>query len=144
MMMLARLFRRLRRDAGGAIAVEFALTAPFLALGLVAAADLAMTIYRQGELNSTARMAANYMMSESATRERALNLLLASDAIVADRTEVEVEEFCECADGTAVACGGFCPGSQPLRFARIEIRDTYNPILMKERDMRVTLTVRRP
>jgi len=117
------------RNRSGAVSVEFAAAAAFLAICLVALADHGMMAYRSLALEAAARSGANYLMMRPGDPDGLRNMVRATLTLAPEAVNVEGVMRCECLNGAMVDCSGNCAGSGPDRiFAVVTVLYDYTPI----------------
>ena len=122
---LSRIGGRLRRDRRGSSAVEFAVGAPVLLIGLIIVTDVGLAVSDRMNLDQSVRAGAEFAMN-NVEDEDTLEEMVKSAATGAygtargdvDSTRiptVDVTRSCECPDapGTAVTCTVLCAGDVP-------------------------------
>ena len=119
-----RFWRRRRRNEEGTSAVEFALLAPVLALGLVASADLGLAVYHKMSIDQALRAGAQTAIADpgaAAVLKTTQNTIskhftvLSSSTPTVDGVSVSVSRFCACPEKPAmeVVCSTPCVGDAP-------------------------------
>lgn len=102
----------LLRDARGAIAVEFALTAPIFILMLVGLADYGLAARQRSTLDAAARSGLQALLNNPGNMTQAKAV---AESIAGDAT-VEASMACTCVDGSSVDCtAGVCADEAPRR-----------------------------
>lgn len=126
---MIRFISRLLRNLGGQSAVEFALIAPVLVVGLVGAVDQGFNLYQRSDLESAMRSGAQYFMNGGKDIDTAVSIV---DAAWTDRPEgavVESSKFCMCGETVSV-CNKLCPDkSYPVSYHRITAAVTFEGII---------------
>ncbi|MGE0181637.1 MAG: TadE/TadG family type IV pilus assembly protein [Parvularculaceae bacterium] len=118
-------FAKLLRDRSGSSAVEFAVGAPVLLVGLVIVTDVGLAVNDRMNLDQSVRAGAEFAMND-VDDETTLEDMVKSaatgaygqalgDVDSADIPTVDVTRLCECADspGVAVSCTTLCTGEIP-------------------------------
>ncbi|OFX02669.1 MAG: hypothetical protein A3E78_08115 [Alphaproteobacteria bacterium RIFCSPHIGHO2_12_FULL_63_12] len=113
------------RDKRGSSAVEFAVGAPVLLIGLIIVTDIGLAVSDRMNLDQSVRAGAEFAMN-SVEDETLLEDMVKSAATGAygtqmgdvnssDIPDVDVTKSCECPDasGVAVACDALCVGDVP-------------------------------
>lgn len=109
--------RRFRRSIAGVAAVEFALIAPIIAAMLVGLANYGLAMFEKMELVSAARAGAQLVLVDTgATTSEIQAAVVASTNSGISTSDVTVTQSCECADGTAITCGGTCSDASANRY----------------------------
>lgn len=133
----------LKTSEAGVSAVEFALIAPVLALGLVATADLGLALYERMTIDHVLRAGAQAAMTDpgAAQVDKVLQSTLAERPTPANVTLKPVKRYCVCpedADVTpdaAPACGTTTPcanAAQQFVYYRLEAAKAYQPMSLPE------------
>ncbi|MCB2098448.1 MAG: pilus assembly protein [Parvularculaceae bacterium] len=118
-------FAKLLRDRSGSSAVEFAVGAPVLLVGLVIVTDVGLAVNDRMNLDQSVRAGAEFAMND-VDDETTLEDMVKSaatgaygqalgDVDSADIPTVDVTRLCECSDspGVAVSCTTLCTGEIP-------------------------------
>ncbi len=131
----SRLSRALRglRSRRGAVAVELALLSPVIMLMIVGAIDYGGALFERMRLESAARAGAQYALQNPGALDNtaAIEQAVRDASSLVDPLSVSVvpSVFCECPDGTAVACGGTCGGGALLRtFVAVTVTENFSPM----------------
>ena len=110
----------------GIATIEFALVAPLLLLLLAGTLDFAMLLRVATSVADAARCGAQYgslsaanSLDTSGMQTAALN----SSPGIAGMTAAAVRS-CQCSGGSAVGCGGSCPGGKMLIYVQVTTRAT--------------------
>jgi pilus assembly protein CpaE len=133
-----------RRD--GVAAVEFAIAAPMLILGLVIMADLGLAIQERMNMDQALRAGAEFVMGEVSNEDDIKDLVIASatgvysddpaDVAAADPPTVTVVKVCECPEnpGTTVSCSGTLCTSQlpPSVYFQLGASKSYQAIILPD------------
>lgn len=119
------MFKTFLKDKRGSSAVEFAVGAPVLLIGLIIVTDVGLAVSDRMNLDQSVRAGAEFAMN-SVEDETTLEDMVKSAATGAygdqmndinssDVPEVDVTKTCECADGpgVAVSCTDLCTGELP-------------------------------
>ena len=121
--------RRLRADTRGVAAIEFAIGAPVLILGLLAMIDTGMAAATRMELDRNVRSGAQAAMSLNNDPDAIRTIVLASSGDLADLS-VEVGLVCACGD-EAASCTVPCDsGEAPSVFFDIAAQRPFEGILV--------------
>ena len=131
--MLRRLFwTRARRQAGGS-QVELALIAPLLIGLLVGIWDFGTALQERSRVVSAARAGLEYAVGhpDDVDDEAAIATAVRADAGAdGEALGIASRRYCQCADGSTVACNGTCnAGAAPRKYVRIEVRRDYRTLL---------------
>lgn len=130
-----RVSRRFLFSRLGATQVEFALFLPLLALLVVAVIDFGSAMTRKMQLANAVRAGTQYAMVRKPIQgdvSQIENAVTATAPLDANGTQqVEATIFCECLDGTPVACDGLCADGTDERnsFVRITLGERHDFIL---------------
>ncbi len=141
-------------DNRGTSAIEFALTAPILIIGLLIVTDVGLAVNERMVLDQATRSGAELAMNsvdDTATLESmvvssatgAYGLAL-NDVASGDIPQVDVTQFCECPDapGTAVTCTNLCTGEiVPSTYWHFATTKAYNGIFVPTFQLATELTV---
>jgi Flp pilus assembly protein TadG len=95
--------RTIGRDERGGIAVEFGLSLPFVALLFVGMVDFGRAFYTQIELNSAARAALQYGLTDTTNTSQMTTIV--RNSMNDSTVSVTAVASCTCPDGTVVTCG---------------------------------------
>ena len=146
----------LRRDEGGAAAVELALIAPILGIVLLLMVDVGLAVNSRMAIDHIMRVGAETAMAdpgestvkkvvEQAAGQNFSPVSDISSSPTAGTAGVEIaaSRFCACpqARAVAVACTANCSGQSPLAFYRLQARKTYSGVLVSGIPMSVALQV---
>ena len=113
-------------DNRGAIAVEFALVVPVLAILLVGMLDFGQMINRKMQISTLANIGAEYATQNSSDTVELKNFLESVAPFDATGLTATVTETCECDDGTVLLCSESCGGGeQSMRFYNINVSQPY-------------------
>ncbi|MGH0356775.1 AAA family ATPase [Sinorhizobium meliloti] len=128
----------LKTSEAGASAVEFALVAPVLALGLVATADLGLAIHERMTIDHVLRAGAQAALADpgAAQVQKVLVSTLAQSPRVASATLPAVKRYCACPENADVApeaapqCGTVtCANAKPqFVYYRLAAAKSYRPM----------------
>ncbi len=139
----ARLTALLRHE-GGVSAIEFALFAPFLAVGFLSMVDLGFAIRQRMNMDHVLRAGAQSAMTDPAdinAIKRVLAVTAAETFTVGTTTPIngkpvlaiDAKRYCVCpADpGAEVACSTICTGSVPTRaYYSLKASGAYSGIFL--------------
>ena len=121
-------FRRLFQDSSGVAAIELAIGAPVLILGVLAMVDTGMSVATRMELDRNVRSGAQAAMSLNNDPDAIRTIVLASSGDLADVT-VDVAMVCECSE-EAVSCTVPCDsGEAPSVYFDIAAERPFEGIL---------------
>jgi len=110
--------------------VEFALIIPVMSIILLGLSDYAIAAFHTIELESAARSGAQYAMLDSSDTAVIITTVENSTFLDATNLTVTTTEFCECADGTTVACGGACASGNVRGYMQISAVYIHTPIFL--------------
>ncbi len=139
--MFAKKFGSLVRNARGVAAIEFALIAPILLLGLVAMVDVARAIGEKFEMDQIVRSAVQLTLVNITDPTRIEASFRAGFPGDDTSIAVNVNEFCECG-GTTQSCTTTCGGLPPDLFVSLQVDKTYDAILLPDIPITSTLEFR--
>ncbi len=127
------LFACAAEDVSGAVAIEFGILVPLLALMVVATLDIGLAIYRKMQVEDAAQAGAEYSIRngfDPAAISAAVGAATNNPAITASPAPVQ---FCGCATGSSVStatCGAPCSdGTLAGTYATVSAQTTFNTIL---------------
>lgn len=117
-----RQFRSFAANERGAIVVEFALISTALLTMLLGLFQFAAWIHQTMQLNQAARAGVEYAMTYPSDTAGIQQTVINSSVMNASGLTVTVAQFCECPDGTPVACDGTCAsGLQGNAYIRLQL-----------------------
>nr|WP_244426630.1 AAA family ATPase [Sinorhizobium sojae] len=132
----------LRKSETGVSAVEFALIAPVLAFGLIAAADVGLALHERMTIDHVLRAGAQVAMADpgAVQVQNVLQSTLAKSATPADVTLTPVARYCACPENADVMPEAApdcdvtpCANAAPqLVFYRLEAVKAYQPMSLPE------------
>ncbi len=99
------------RDESGVAAVEMAMIAPILVMGLLLMMDIGMAVKERIDLDQSTRAGAQAVMANVNDTTEIKNLVVATAEGDPDVT-VSVEKVCSCS-GAAVSCANWCSAKEP-------------------------------
>ncbi|MFQ6180639.1 AAA family ATPase [Sinorhizobium meliloti] len=136
--LLSKKAGELKTSEAGASAVEFALIAPVLALGLVATADLGLAIHERMTIDHVLRAGAQAAMADPGAEqvEKVLVSTLAQSPALASAALPAVKRYCACPENADVApeaapqCGTVtCANAKPqFVYYRLAVAKSYRPM----------------
>ncbi|MCA1491294.1 AAA family ATPase [Ensifer sp. NBAIM29] len=139
---LLRKVGELKTAEAGVSAVEFALIAPVLALGLVAAADLGLALFERMTIDHVLRAGAQAAMADpgAAQVDKVLRSTLAESATPTAVMLAPVKRYCACPENADVTpdvapgCGTApcANAAAQLVFYRLEATKAYRPMSVPE------------
>lgn len=136
------------RDRGGVAAVEFAIGAPMMILGMVVMTDLGLAIHQRMNLDQAVRAGAEFAMRDISNEDQLEKLMKGAatgyysdndadwDAQNITPPTVSAEKWCECPDnpGVAIACDDpICTnntGFPPSVYYQLTASKTYEGIIL--------------
>jgi len=124
------LLKRFRYNQDGASAVEFALIAPVMIVMLLGLLDYAIGAFHSMELESAARSGAQYAMLDSSDTSVIQTTVENSTNLDTDNLTVTITEYCECSDGSTVACAGSCGTGDVRGYMEILATYAHTPIFL--------------
>ena len=153
MKMLAS-FRRFADDRSGASAVEFALGAPVLLLGLIIVTDLGLAVNERMNLDQSLRQGAQFAMGDVSSETDLEKLVSAAstgsygeqqgDVTNSDAPIVDVTRSCACPDAPTVevACTTVCTGDLPPSiYYDFTAQKTHAAIFLPDMTLKSSITV---
>lgn len=114
-------FRRLVCARGGNAAVEFALIAPLFLTMLLGMVDYGVAAFEKSQLEAAARAALQAVLEDS---DADADDVESAAKKVAPGADVEVDEECECSDGTSIACNGTCTTGGVREWVTVTVADS--------------------
>lgn len=123
--LLSRL-RALRSEERGVVAIEYALSVPFLLLLLSGAIDLGFALNQSSSLSGAARAGAQYAMRFPSDADGIKDVVTKAVSYDPGSLTVTSKLVCECEDGTAVACTENCGGTAPYAYVTVSVSKTYS------------------
>lgn len=122
---------RLARDRKGLAAIEFAITAPVVAILVVGAVDIGMLVYNRTDAASAIQTGAQYFMSGGSDTNAALAAVKRSWTSMPLDTVLASTKVCFCSE-IAHSCTQNCPDSSlPVAYHRITATITYDGTLVE-------------
>lgn len=154
MKFLEKVGAKLRRDCAGSSAVEFAVGAPVLLIGLIIVTDVGLAVSDRMNLDQSVRAGAEFAMNNVEDEDTLEDMVksAATGAYGEDRGDidstriptVDVTRTCECPDapGTAVTCTDLCTGDIPpsIYYDFLASKD-YQGIFIPDFTMETTMSV---
>lgn len=147
-------FRAFARSERGTSAIEFAVCAPVLIVGLLVVTDVGLAVNERMRLDQAARAGAEFAMNSVDDGDTIEDMVKASatgaygedlnDLDSSKIPEVEAEMFCECPDapGVAAACDNLCTGEVvPSAYWRIEASKDFNGVFVPAFPIATQITV---
>ena len=116
-------------DNGNAL-IELAIAAPIIAIVLTGVLDVGGMAYTSMTLQSAARSGAQYAMKNPTDTAGIAQTVISSSGLNPQQVTVTSNNFCECANGASVACGGVCADGGPNRaFVSVAVQQSYRTLL---------------
>lgn len=150
----SRIFKAFARSDRGTSAIEFAICAPVLIVGLLVVTDVGLAVNDRMRLDQAARAGAEFAMNSVDDGDTIEDMVKASatgaygddldDLNSEDIPAVDAEMFCECPDapGVAAACNTLCAGDVvPSSYWRIEASKNYNGVFVPRFPISTQITV---
>jgi hypothetical protein len=121
---------RLLRDREGSISVEAALVFPVLLLRLIGLTDLGLAVRHKMVLDGAARAGAQLALADADDLAAIEAVVLDAGSLTADSPPtIDVHHFCECSDGTAIACDASCAaGLERHRYVSISVANQHDTL----------------
>ena len=130
MRLLMACLRRIGCCRSGGAAIEMAAMLPFLLVLLAGLFDFGSSVMNAMALQSAARVGAQYALTQPADRAGIAAVIQAATRLDASTLTITSSNFCECPDGTSVACTGSCGANVTLRtFVTIQVTQPFTSIL---------------
>jgi Flp pilus assembly protein TadG len=122
---------RLAKDRNGLAGIEFAITAPVVAIFLIGAVDIGMLVYKRTDAASAIQTGAQYYMSGGSDTNAALAAVKRSWTSMPSDTVLASTKVCFCAEFEH-SCTQNCPDtSLPVAYHRITATITYDGTLVE-------------
>ncbi len=144
----------LSKDTRGTSAIEFAISAPILMMGLLIVTDIGLAINERMALDQATRAGAELAMNNVDDEEALENMVVSAatgaygqeldDIDSSEVPEVDVTHFCECPDspGTAVTCSNLCSGDiVPSAYWSFLTTKDYDGVFVPTFELSTELTV---
>jgi Flp pilus assembly protein TadG len=141
-------------DRRGTSAIEFAVMAPVLIVGLLIVTDVGLAVNDRMRLDQATRAGAEFAMNSVDDGDTIEDMVKASatgaygtdlnDVDSEDIPDVEAEMYCECPDapGVVAACSALCTGDVvPSAYWRIEASKNYNGVFIPSFPLATQITV---
>lgn len=119
----------LPRDRAGNVLVEFALLLPVAAVLLLGLFDYGRAVNERMALQSAARAGGEYAMRNFSDTAGITQAVQAASGLESQTLSVTTTQFCECPDGTSVACGGTCATGEFLAFVSVTVTKPFGTML---------------
>lgn len=110
--------------------IEFALIIPVMSIILLGLLDYALAAFHTIELESAARSGAQYAMLDSSDTALIITTVENSTFLDTSNLTVTITEFCECQDGSSVACDGACGSGNVRNYMQITADYVHTPIFL--------------
>ncbi len=135
--------RRLWTSRRGTGAVEFALMAPFLLVATSGLVDYGRSVINEMELASAVRAGAQFAIADSDDTTAIGAAVVGATNLALTAADVTANEFCECADGTPIGCGGGCfDGSANRYYMTVTANYAFTPFFLAAQTLTGSITVR--
>lgn len=148
------LFKAFARSNRGTSAIEFAICAPVLIVGLLVVTDVGLAVNDRMRLDQATRAGAEFAMNSVDDGDTIEDMVKASatgaygadldDVDSSSIPEVEAEMFCECPDapGVVASCSTLCTGDVvPSAYWRIEASKDFNGVFVPAFPIATQITV---
>lgn len=127
--MTNRFLKRFLRDRKGVSAVEFALVAPVLVIGLLGVVDLGNIVYQRADMESALRAGVQYFMNGGDDLAKAEDVVNVSWTTKPEGVSIVADRFCMCG-AVEHACNELCDDeTYPQSFNRLRAVATFPGIL---------------
>lgn len=118
------------RAREGSFLVEYALFAPVVLVMLAVTFDVGMAVYDNMSLKEAARAGVQYMMDNPSDSAGLTQAVADSTGLDPAKLTVTGTLSCQCADGSAVACGGTCAvAGGKATYATVLVQEPFAPLL---------------
>ncbi len=147
-------FKAFARSTRGTSAIEFAIMAPILIVGLLIVTDVGLAVNDRMRLDQAARAGAEFAMNSVDEADTIEDMVKASatgaygddlnDVDSSRIPEVEAEMYCECpgAPGVSASCSNLCAGDiVPSAYWRIEARKDFDGVFVPAFPITTQITV---
>ena len=130
---IGRLQQRIRAlvaaERGNAL-LELAFAAPVIAIVLTGVLDVGGMAYTSMTLQSAARSGAQYAMKNPTDTAGIQQAVINSSGLDPQQVTVTSNNFCECANGSSVTCGGVCAdGGANRAYVSVAVQQSYRTLL---------------
>jgi len=119
---------KLRRSEAGNAVVEFALIAPILMLMILGLVDAGRAIGANARLGNGVTAGLRYALSDSYATDDIASAAMDGSRYADGEATVNVTRFCECPDGTSIACSGTCDAGFKRIFVQVDMARTESTI----------------
>jgi Flp pilus assembly protein TadG len=130
---LCRLFRIAGNDERGMAAIELALIAPILALGIIGTTDLGIGIYRKMQVQAAAQAGVDYAASHGFVADGVAAAIRAATSLSGIEAQPEPLQYCGCASATGIvgsSCTSTCDGgARAGTYVTVATRTSYKTII---------------
>lgn len=127
MLFFGRLKKRMRDEGGNAV-VEFALIAPVLLIMILGLVDAGRAIGANSRLGQGVTAGLRYALSDSYAVDEIAAAAMSGSRYADGEATVNVTRFCECPDGSAIACSGTCAAGFKRIFVQVDMARTESTI----------------
>jgi len=123
---------KLLRCHQGVAAIEFALIAPVILVMMIGATDYGLAAINKITLTSAVRSGVQIVLGGNTNTATIRQAVVDASSLGLALSNVSTAQFCECADGTTLTCGGTCgDGSKTRYFLQITADHLYQPVLLQ-------------
>ncbi len=122
------LFRNRGRDESGNAIVEFALIVPVLLIMILGLVDAGRAIGANARLGNGVTAGLRYALTDSYATAEITQAALNGSRYVSGDVTVATQRFCECPDGSAVACSGTCTAGFKRIYVEVAMTRTQDTL----------------
>ena len=117
-------------ESRGSALVEFAMVLPLLAMRLLGALDFGRFLYEGVTVAGAASAGALYGSIDDVSSLDVVGMtaIAEQEAGNLNGATATIERFCECPDGSSVACNGTCAEGSPHIYVRVGVEATFTPL----------------
>jgi Flp pilus assembly protein TadG len=115
--------KRTRNEDGNAV-VEFALIVPVLLIMVLGLVDAGRAIGANARLGNGVTAGLRYALSDSYASTEIAAAAMAGSRYADGEATINVLRFCECPDGTSIACSGTCTAGFKRIFVQVDMTRT--------------------
>ena len=120
MMFLSRFRKGARNESGNAV-VEFALIAPILLIMILGLVDAGRAIGANSRLGQGVTAGLRYALTDSYALDEITAAAMSGSRYADGDVSVNVTRFCECPDGSSIACSGTCTAGFKRIFVQVDM-----------------------
>lgn len=95
-----------KNNQRGAVAVETAMTLPFLALGLILALDMGITVHKKNSMAKITKSGIQYVINGGRSESEAFNIMRSASGKQIPSSELSLEAYCGCVAPDQSSGGG--------------------------------------